>query len=543
MRRALCLLILALVACHDAVAPSGPPAPLSPPPATPAPAATALEPVRCEDLTRLRLPHVTVTETRLVEASDFANPGPSGAERPPLRLPRHCRVLGVSRPTADSEIRFEVAIPEGEAWNGRYEQVGNGAFAGKIHEGDVFVPLAAGFAAAGTDDGHEAGPADASWALGHPEKVIDFGYRAVKETHDAARAIIEAHTGRAPRFSYFSGCSTGGREALIQAQRYPDDFDGIVAGAPTVAFTHVLLGFAWNVQALEATPASYIPRAKLEAIEAAALAACGDEDGVVEDPLACRFDPASLRCKGADTPKCLTDAQVTALRKIYAGPRNPRTGELLEPGFEPGAEAEPHGPEPDGWSFWIAGGAPGAAGKTGEYLLGQTFFASMVFGDPKYDLRRLDFDGDVATTDARISAIVDPAATDLGAFARHGGKLIHYQGWEDAVLAPRGSVAYHERVQAKMGDTSAFYRLFMAPGMLHCEGGRGPNVLATRDAITAWVEHGTPPARLLATKFVDDNPGNSVVRTRPLCPFPQQATWTGTGDRQRAESYVCSPPR
>jgi feruloyl esterase len=491
-------------------------------------------PVRCEDLRGLRLPHVSVTDARVVAATVPPYPGAPS-------LPAYCRVLGASHPTADSDIRFEVAIPLGDAWDGRYEQVGNGAFAGRIPEGDILDALATGAAAAGTDDGHQAGPADASWALGHPEKLVDFGYRAVKETHDAAVAIVRANRGQAPRHSYFTGCSDGGREALMEAQRFPEDFDGIVAAAPAIFTTHVLFGFAWNARALDETPASYIPRAKLEAIETAALAACGgDEDGVIDDPPACRFDPAVLRCAGADRADCLTEPQIVALRKIYGGARNPRTGEPIEPGFEPGAESEPHGDEPDGWSFWIAGGAPGAAGNTGDYRLSRSFFAFMVFDDPAYDLHRVNFDGDVVIADARVAAILNPDSPDLRAFEKRGGKLIHHHGWEDAVLPPRDSIAYFERVRATMGDTSGFYRLFMAPGMLHCEGGRGPNVLASRGAIRAWVEQGTPPERLIATKFVHDSPAKDVVRARPLCPYPQRAVYAGTGDRALEASYACS---
>jgi feruloyl esterase len=323
----------------------------------------------------------------------------------------------------------------------------------------------------------------------------------------------------------------------MEAQRYPDDFDGIVAGAPIVVTTHVAFGFAWNVRALEETPASYIPTAKLKIIEAAALAACGgDEDGVIEDPLACRFDAAVLRCAGADTAKCLTDPQIVALKKIYAGARNPRTDEPIEPGYEPGAEAEP-----GGWSSRIVGGASGAAGNTGEYRGSRSVFAFMVFDDPAYDLHGLNFDRDVATADARVAAILNPDAPDLRAFVKRSGKLIHYHGWEDPTVPPRDSIAYFERVAATMGDTRSFYRLFMAPGMLHCEGGRGPSVLATRAAITAWVEKGTPPDRLLATKFVDDAAATPIVaRTRPLCPYPQRAVYGGAGDRALAASYTCT---
>jgi feruloyl esterase len=504
--------------------------------------AARVSPVPCDQLPFLRLGHLAVTEARLFEPATVPHYASREVDEGTMRLPATCRIHGVSRPTADSEIRFEVVVPVGDAWNGRYEQVGNGAFAGRIPEEDILESVALGFAAAATDDGHEAGPADASWALGHPEKVVDFGYRAVKETHDAARAILLALTGRAPKYSYFSGCSDGGREALMEAQRFPDDFDGIVAGAPAIPTTRVLLGFAWDVLALEETPGSYIPRTKLETIEAAALAACGDEDGVIGDPRSCHFDPSSLECSGVDSPRCLTRAQVAALRKIYGGART-RTGEAIEPGYEPGGEAEPHGPQPDGWSFWISGGAPGPAGATGQYRLARSFFESMVFEVPGYDLHRLDFDRDVVTTDAKLASILNPDDPDLFPFARRGGKLIHYHGWVDAVIPPRDSVAYHDRVTARIGDAGRFYRLFMAPGMTHCYGGRGPNVLATRDAIVAWVERGVPPDRLLATKYVEDNPSKAIVRTRPLCPYPQRAEWNGHGDRRSADSFDCAAER
>jgi feruloyl esterase len=510
--------------------------------AAPAPGAapsTSAPTMTCEGLTSLQVPHVVLTDARIIAASTPPRSGPSGLDEGSFRLPAYCRIKGSSHPTADSDIRFEIAIPVGDAWNGRFEQVGNGAFAGRIPEGDMFEPLAAGYATAGTDDGHEAGPADASWAIGHPEKVIDYGYRAVKETRDAAIAVVRAYTGRAPRYSYFSGCSDGGREALTEAQRHPDDFDGIVAGAPTIPTTHVLFGFAWNFLALVESPASYIPRAKLPAIEAAALAACGDEDGVVQDPPSCRFDPSVLRCKGPDAPSCLTDAQLTALRKIYAGASDPHTGAAIEPGFEPGGEGEPAGPEPDGWAAWIVGSAPGAAGASGQYRLASAFFASMVFERPGYDLRRLDLSRDVGATDAKLASILNPENPDLGAFAKRGGKLIHYHGWLDPVLPPRDSIAYHDRVEQRMGDPRAFYRLFLAPGMLHCYGGRGPNFLDTRAAITAWVERGEAPDRLLATKYVDDTPVKPVQQTRPLCPYPERARWDGHGDRRLADSHVC----
>jgi Tannase and feruloyl esterase len=524
---ALAVLSVASSACGKKAVDASP----SPPPALGDAGSAQVSPdaIACEALPALALPHVTITEARAIAAAGSSTGAPA--------MPAYCRVLGVSRPTPDSEIRFEVAIPAGTAWNGRYEQAGNGGFAGQIPEDDILLAVAAGSAAAGTDDGHvSTRGTDASWALGHPEKLVDYGYRALKETSDAARAILHAHTGRAPTHSYFIGCSDGGREALMEARRYPDDCDGIVAGAPANYATHLLVAMAWNVRALRETPASAIPASKLRAIEAAALDACGQE-GVVENPLACRFDPAVLRCTGADSDRCLTDPQLTALRKIYSGAKNPRTGAPIEPGFEPGAEAEQ-----GSWADWIVGPAPAAANRAVQVLFSESFFRFMVFGDPKYDLARLDFDRDVSTAEAKVASIIDSINPDLGAFEKHGGKLIQFHGWADPVIPPRDSIAYHDAVQAKMGDTSSFYRLFLAPGMLHCDGGPGPNMLATREAITAWVERGTAPDRLMATKRPGDDPSKPAVSTRPLCPHPQVARWDGKTDRNRAEGYTCGAP-
>jgi hypothetical protein len=336
--------------------------------------------------------------------------------------------------------------------------------------------------------------------------------------------------------SYFLGCSDGGREALIEAQRYPNDFDGIVAGAPANDWTHLFIGFVWIAQALLETPASYLPHSKLPALQAASRAACADEDGVIEDPLTRHFDPAVLRCKGADNDHCLTDAQIKAVRAIYAGPRVPGAREVLFPGYEPGDED-------DGWKGMFVDERPGPAGRAAGPRFAEGFFRDFVFADPNYDIRRFRFDTDVATTDAKDAAILNATDADLGAFQKHGGKLIQYHGWVDAAIPPRDSIAYHEAVRVKMGDPSAFYRLFMVPGMDHCGGGPGPVFLdeTILAAIADWVENGKPPDRLLATKMDGEGANAHVVRTRPLCPYPLQAQWDKKGDRTRAESFVCAP--
>jgi hypothetical protein len=481
------------------------------------PAATS-----CSDLVSLRLPHVVISEAAMISA-------PAGG---------YCRVLGASHPTPDSDIRFEVVIPQN--WNGRYLQVGNGGFAGVIPERGMLTPLAQGYAVAGTDDGHEdTVNTDAGWALNHPEKVIDFGYRAIKETTDAAKAIIAANKGVGPHYSYFQGCSDGGREALMEAQRYPTDFNGIVAGDPANHWTHLLAGAAWGYQALTATPASALSLGKLKLVETEVLKQCDYEgNGVVENPEGCSQDLnlAKLRCAGSDAPTCLTAAQIEALRKIYDGPKNPRTGEKLIAGFSPGGEAEDNG-----WSRWITGPTPD--GKNALiYQFGSNFFGYVVFGQPDYDLARLNFDSDIATADAKAGPIFNSYSPDLSAFRAHGGKLIQYHGWADPAIPAQDSVDYWRQVGARMGSTRNFYRLFMAPGMLHCGGGPGPNVLATLPAITTWVEQDKAPDRIIATKFKNNDAASSIERTRPLCVYPVRAEWDGKGDKAKADSFRCLLP-
>jgi feruloyl esterase len=530
-------------------------------------APTPVAAASCESLLSLSLPHTTISLAQSVPPGTFTPP--VGA--PLTGLPAFCRVVGASHPTSDSNIGFEVWIPSGADWNVKYLQVGNGGFAGSIPYGALANALRRGYATAGTDDGHVAGGTNATWALGHPEKIIDFGYRALKETTDSAKAIIAALTATHPHRSYFFGCSDGGREALMEAQRFPGDFDGIIAGAPANFWTHLLAAGAWTQQALLETPQSYIPPAKLPAVQAAALAACdlvedGVQDSIVADPRDCHFDPTVLQCTGADSNACLTGPQVTALKKIYAGPHNPRTGELIHPGYEAGAEAPAAS-----FTAWETG--PSLA-SIGNALLNQfsvNFFRFMVFDDSTYDIRHFNFDSDMTFTDHKsvngqsLASVLNSTNPDLSAFQSHGGKLIHYHGWNDPAIGPRNSINYYESVASvqrpgkghgkgedKVGlrRTQDFYRLFMVPGMLHCGGGPGPNnfgqgtPLADADhdvvkALEQWVEHGIAPDRIVSTKFIDDNPASGVALTRPLCPYPQVALWTGIGDTNDAANFVC----
>ena len=513
---------------------------------------TALAQTTCEKLADVPLTNATITSATSVAPGGYKPPAAPGLPAPSRDLPAFCRVAGISKPTSDSEIRFEVWLPAA-GWNGKYEQVGNGGFAGMIPFGAMAAALLHGYASAGTDDGHVAGPG-ATWAVGHPEKVKDFGYRAVHETSVQAKALISAFYGKQASRSYFVGCSEGGREGLTEAQRYPDDFHGIIAGAPAINWNHLQARGLWDELALLETPESYIPPAKLPVLQNAAIAACdaldGDKDGFIENPSRCHFDPATVLCKGSDTSGCLTAPQVQAAKKIYDPLKNPRTGELIEAGFSPGGEAVPAN-----WPIWVTGAA--AAQQGIGKLFANQFFADMVFENPKWDPKSFNFDTDMKFTDDKFGAILNSMDPDLKAFKARGGKLIQYHGWSDAAIPPLGSVEYFESVQKAMGDTKKFYRLFMVPTMSHCAGGPGatmfgnaggfeaPQEDAEHDVLTAldrWVEKGGAPDHIIATGFVDGNPSKGVAMTHPLCPYPQEARYKGTGDPKDASNFVCRRP-
>jgi hypothetical protein len=424
----------------------------------------------CEHLTGLALPHAVVTAARLV---------PAGAGEA-------CKINVTSRPTADSDIGIEVWIPAGAGWNGRYVQLGNGGFAGAIRSPGLAALAAQGYAAAMTDDGHQSAVGtDASWAIGHREKLVDFGWRALKETTMEAEVLIHAYRGARPKYAYFNGCSDGGREALMEAQRFPGDFDGIVAGAPAYNFSGLLTLGAYDMQALDA-PGGYLDADKLKALQAAALAQCGGGT-YIADPLACHFDPGRIACPaGQDRPDCLTGAQLATARRLYRGLVS-ADGKVRYPGYSPGAEAER-----GGWRVWITGAARDQNDKALIHGFSTGFWGGFVFGDPNYDIQKLD----IATAPARaaqVAAIVNATDPDLAAFRARGGKLIQYHGWNDPAIPARGSIVYYENVRATMGELGDFYRLYLVPGMLHCGGGAGPSGVNWLSLIQDWVEQGRPP--------------------------------------------------
>ena len=510
----------------------------------------------CEALRDLALPGATVTAATTVPAGNVTIPETRSA---PLALPSYCRVQGVARPTGDSEITFEVWLPLGDAWNGKFQQIGNGGYAGSIMASALVSGVARGYATAATDDGH-VGPAP-TFAIGHPEKVIDFGHRAVHLTAEHGKAIATALYGRAPTRSYFFGCSDGGREALMEAQRYPADFDGIIAGAPASNWTRLLTGAVWNWRALNATPGSMIPVTKLAAIQREVLRQCdrldGVADGLIEDPRACRFRAAPLRCPGADAPGCLTGPQVAALERIYAGPH--RGTEAIFPGMVPGTEAFP-----GNWSPWLVGESP--VGLPMQAWFGTTFYANMVFEDPKWDYQRFDLEKDFGAALSKVAGVLDSNDPNLAPFRDRGGKLLQYHGWGDAAINGHSSIEYYERVMKTLAAPNAkpvkdFYRLFMVPGMGHCGGGAGPTEFGNgftkehqgdperdlRTAMERWVEHGTAPERFIATGVRSGepigDPDKETKISRPLCLYPKVARYRGKGSTDDAASFACVAAR
>jgi hypothetical protein len=515
------------------------------------PVATSAQ-ASCESLANLTLTNATITSAASVAAGSYKPPATPGLPPPTKPLPDFCRVAGIAKPTSDSEIHFEVWLPA-SGWNGKFEQVGNGGFAGVIPFAGMAVPLLHGYATAATDDGHVNGP-NQTWAIGHPEKVADFGYRAVHETAVQAKAVLHAFYGRDARRNYFVGCSEGGREGLTEAQRYPKDFRGIVAGAPPIHWDTLQLRGAWDALALLETPASYIPSAKLPILQNAAIAACdsidGAKDGFIENPELCHFDPVVIQCKGGDASNCLTSAQVQAAEKIYDPMKNSQTGAVIGPGFSPGVEAIPAN-----WPVWITGSSAPQLG-IGK-LFATFFFRDMVYENPKWDVHSLNPDKDIKAADEKFGATLNSDDPNLRAFKAQKGKLIQYHGWGDAAIPPQGSVDYFEAVQKTMGNTKSFYRLFMVPSMSHCAGGPGATIFgnaggtepleedADHDVVLAldrWVEKGVVPDHIIATGFVGNSPAKGVAMTHPLCPYPQAAHYKGTGDTKDAANFVCAAP-
>ena len=474
----------------------------------------------------LSLKNTTVTGSQVVAAGAFKPPAGSAAAaaRDAASLPAFCRVSLTIKPTSDSDIKSEVWLPM-SGWNGKFLEEGNGAWGGSIQYAALGAGLRRGYAVASTDTGHTGD--DASFAVGHPEKLIDFGYRSIHETAVQGKAAVAALYGTQPRLAYFEGCSGGGRMSFMEAQRFPADFDAIIAGAPGYNRTDSAFQTLGMMQATHASKESFIPPAKYAVIHKAALDACDANDGLkdnlISDPTRCTFDPGVLACKGADGPSCLTQPQIAAARKIYSNVTDPKTGKIVSPGLEPGSEPQ-----------W------GAVAANEPHPMYTDLLRFIVHQDPKWTYNQLDIATDLERARKADGGVLAATSTDLAPFVNRGGKLLIYHGWADMNIPPLGSVDYYKQVVAKMGaeKTADAVKLFMVPGMGHCGGGDGPNQFDMLAALEQWREHGKTPAQILASQSDE----GSVIRTRPLCPYPQIAKYKGTGSIDKAESFACAAP-
>ena len=500
-------------------------------------ATLASSPASCESLKSLSLPNTTIVAAEMVPAGLFVPPGRGPAPAPaaapdgrgrgrpggppaaaPLMLPAHCRINAILRPSSDSEIEMEAWLPEN--WNGKFQFVGGGGWAGIISFPAMANAVVEGYATASTDTGHKGG--NALFAINHPEKVTDFAYRAVHETAVQTKALIAKYYDRTARLSYWNGCSTGGRQGLMEAQKYPDDFDAIIAGAPANFQTHL---HAWDlsvaVPALKDAAAA-VPAAKLAMLSKAAVEACdasdGVKDGLINNPRACKFDPSVLLCKGADSESCLTPPQLESVKRAYATTKT-KSGDAVFPGKEPGSET--------GWAGVLAGlAAPGVS--VGSF--------QVAYNDANWDAKTFDLDRDLKVVDEKVGSIINAVNPDLSAFKAHGGKLLLYHGWDDTAISPGNTINYYESVLKKMGGRQDnWVRLFMAPGMQHCGNGPGPNQVNYMAVMERWRENNQTPASIEAYHVAN----NRVDMTRPLCPYPQAATYKGTGSVNDAANFAC----
>lgn len=437
----------------------------------------------------------------------------------------YCRVSVTLRPAADSEIQSEVWLPAASAWNGKLLMEGGGGLVGSINTGGMANAVREGYASASTDTGHTG--SSGRFALGHPEKITDFAYRAVHETAVEAKALIAAYYGRSPRLSYFEGCSTGGRQGLMSAERYPEDFDGIIAGAP--AYDQIYIS-AWRMRLLMtalASPQHALPAEKLKLLNDAVLDQCDANDGVkdrlIGDPRSCKFDPGILRCKGSETANCLTPQQLETVNAAYTDLRGP-SGELLYPHLPFGGEL--------GWLLPAGATAPGA--------MDIDIFRYLANQDPGWDWRSFDLEKDIDRALAHGKEI-HVVNRDLAKYKARGGKLLVYHGWSDGgsggSISALNTIGYYESVLKRMGpQQDGWLRLFLAPGMEHCGGGSGPNQFHKLAALERWREQNEPPKSILAARV---NESGVIDMTRPLCPYPEQAVYTGSGSTNDAGNYTC----
>jgi len=503
----------------------------------------------CTSLASLSLPDTTITAAQLIPAGSYK--AADGATY--SNLPEFCRVTATLMPSSDSQIRIEVWMPT-TTWNGRFEGTGNGGYAGTIRYAGLATGIQLGFASANTDMGCVGcSSLNGDPNIGHPERWKDFGWRATHEMTLVSKQIIYAFYNRRPEYSYFTGCSTGGQQALMEAQRFPEDYDGILAGDAANNRTHLHQDILWIYAAAERNISDLAGfKAKVPMITQAAVAACGKQDGgVASDPFLvdardCNWDPAKLLCKNGNASNCLTAGEVTAARLIYAGPQNPETGQLIYPGSARGSEDNPY--------YSWDGAAPLFSSTMTAPQFNSLF--KWVFG-ANWDWSTFDFNHDVDKVDRVLAHELNAMSPDLTEFRMKGHKLIHYHGVADPLISPQDGIDYYLRVAAgEKGRTHEFYRLFLVPGLEHCFMGPGPNVFGalfqaappSNDAqhniliaLTEWVEKGKAPEEIITTKYVKDSADNGIAMQRPICSYPKLPRYRGWGDTNDPKNFKCVP--
>lgn len=504
----------------------------------------------CEDLISLKLPDTVIKSAQQFGPGEFAMPG--RGKQPDF--PAFCRVVASVKRVPDSDIGVEIWLPSGQ-WKGVFHGNGNGGYAGSLIAGygGMEAGLRRGYASATTDMGTAPATAlNGDPLIGHPEKWKDWGMLSTHLMTVTGKAIAKAFYGEDAKHSYFTGCSTGGQQGLIEAQYYPDDYSGILVGAPVISRTwgHALA--IWDYRAANLEPGHKLSDAKLSLLHKAALSACGaksnglSSDLFIGDPLACKFDPAELTCKGEASDACLTAAEVQTAKDFYSGPVN-RAGHPTYYGWAPGSES----PGRAGWGFT-------QAGSNNEPAFDGLF--KWVFG-ADWDWRKFDFDRDMPKVDAELGPALNGVPRgDVSRFRARGGKLVIYQGWADTLVAPAQTLDFYNKMAKQFGGTAKeqeFARLFLAPGVMHCGGGDGPNAFNSANgaarkppsdkpeedlfaAMIRWVEDGVAPAQVIATKYVDDAAVKGIAMKRPLCAYPQKAWYKGSGDTNDASNFICS---
>lgn len=487
-------------------------------------AATAAE--RCARLSESRVDDGTVETAETVLAGTTIVGGETAGASPAADI---CRVRLSLRPASGSEIKVEIWLPR--TWNNKLLGHGGAGFDGGLNAGTAPAlnkAISEGYAVVVNDAGHTPSPTSPleSWVHKQPERLIDFTHRANHLAAIGAKVLIKAYYESSPQHAYFMGCSNGGRDGLILASRYPDDYDGIVAGAPAANYLETVTQLVQYSQARSASPGSQSLLSKKSLVHDAIVERCdeldGVKDGLLENPLQCQFDPGALKCTRDDGPTCLTEAEVQAFRAIYGGLRSP-SGETIFSGPALGTEAAPD------WDAWID--------SPQNTMIGEEFYRWMVYDNPGFEIETYDFARDYAVALERLASSLN-ASTDLSAFTRRGGKLIIYQGWADPAVTAASTIKYYGDVQQKIGPAAADQvRLFMAPGMGHCAGGPGPDSFDMQTALERWVELGETPERVIAEKKGSDEP-----LSRPLCAWPQTAHYSGSGSIRDAANFACKAP-